>query len=74
ERQQSSIWSGEAEIIEAFYNFSAEMREIEKEIERRNYDPTLRNRCGPGVLPYELLAPTSQPGVTCRGIPNSVST
>ncbi|XP_047173767.1 linoleate 13S-lipoxygenase 3-1, chloroplastic-like [Vigna umbellata] len=74
ERQQSSIWSGEAEIIEAFYNFSAEMREIEKEIERRNCDPTLRNRCGPGVLPYELLAPTSQPGVTCRGIPNSVST
>ncbi|TKY61137.1 Linoleate 13S-lipoxygenase 3-1 [Spatholobus suberectus] len=74
ERQQSSIWSGDAEIIEAFYRFSAEIRRIEKEIERRNCDPTLRNRCGAGVLPYELLAPTSQPGVTCRGIPNSVST
>jgi len=74
ERQQSSIWSGEAEMIEAFYSFSAEMKGIEKEIERRNCDPTLRNRCGPGVLPYELLAPTSPPGVTCRGIPNSVST
>lgn len=74
ERNQSSIWSGDAEIIDAFYRFSAEMRRIEKEIQRRNLDPTLRNRCGAGVLPYELLAPTSQPGVTCRGIPNSVST
>jgi len=74
ERHQSSIWSGDAEMIEAFYRFSGEMRGIEKEIERRNSDPTLGNRCGPGVLPYELLAPTSPPGVTCRGIPNSVST
>ncbi|KAK7285681.1 hypothetical protein RJT34_20459 [Clitoria ternatea] len=71
---QGSHWSGEAEIIEAFRRFSGEIRGIEKEIERRNSDPTLRNRCGAGVLPYELLAPTSQPGVTCRGIPNSVST
>ncbi|XP_027353121.1 linoleate 13S-lipoxygenase 3-1, chloroplastic-like [Abrus precatorius] len=74
ERQQASIWSGDAEIIEAFYRFSAEIRGIEKEIEIRNCDPTLRNRCGAGVLPYELLAPTSPPGVTCRGVPNSVST
>ncbi|KAL1313404.1 hypothetical protein HN51_039960 [Arachis hypogaea] len=74
ERQQPSIWSGDAEIVEAFYAFSAEIRDIEKEIDRRNCDPTLRNRCGAGVLPYELLAPTSQPGVTCRGVPNSVST
>ncbi|XP_061352781.1 linoleate 13S-lipoxygenase 3-1, chloroplastic-like [Gastrolobium bilobum] len=74
ERQHPSIWSGDAEIIEAFYRFSAEIRRIEKEIERRNSDTALRNRCGAGVLPYELLAPTSQPGVTCRGVPNSVST
>ncbi|MED6204734.1 hypothetical protein PIB30_011707 [Stylosanthes scabra] len=74
ERQQPSIWSGDAEIVEAFYAFSGEMRRIEKEIERRNSDPALRNRYGAGVLPYELLAPTSQPGVTCRGVPNSVST
>ncbi|KAG5044556.1 hypothetical protein AAZX31_03G243000 [Glycine max] len=74
ERRHSSIWSGDAEIIQAFYSFSTEIRRIENEIEKRNRDPTLRNRCGAGVLPYELLAPTSQPGVTCRGIPNSVST
>ncbi|KAF8011508.1 hypothetical protein BT93_J1958 [Corymbia citriodora subsp. variegata] len=73
ERQQPSIWTGDAEIVEAFYEFSAEIRQIEKEIERRNNDPTLRNRCGAGVLPYELLAPSSEPGVTCRGVPNSIS-
>ncbi|KAF2300952.1 hypothetical protein GH714_018561 [Hevea brasiliensis] len=73
ERQQPSIWSGDAEIIESFYEFSAEMRRIEKEIDRRNIDPNFRNRCGAGVLPYELLAPSSSPGVTCRGVPNSVS-
>ncbi|KAF5727279.1 hypothetical protein HS088_TW22G00969 [Tripterygium wilfordii] len=73
ERQQPSIWSGDAEIIHAFYGFSAEIRQIEKQIEQRNNDPSLRNRCGAGVLPYELLAPSSEPGVTCRGVPNSVS-
>jgi lipoxygenase len=73
ERQQPSIWSGDAEIVEAFYSFSAEIGRIEKEIDRRNCDTKLRNRCGAGVLPYELLAPSSEPGVTCRGVPNSVS-
>ncbi|KAL9304273.1 hypothetical protein ACSQ67_021536 [Phaseolus vulgaris] len=74
DRQQPSIWSGDAEIIEAFYDFSAKIRQIEKVIDSRNLDKTLRNRCGAGVLPYELLAPSSESGVTCRGVPNSVST
>ena len=74
ERQQPSTWSGDAEMVEAFYGFSAEIGRIEKEIEKRNSDRTLKNRCGAGVLPYELLAPSSEPGVTCRGVPNSVST
>ncbi|KAL8458708.1 hypothetical protein ACS0TY_036276 [Phlomoides rotata] len=73
ERQHQSIWSGDAKVIESFYEFSAEIGRIEKDIEKRNTDPTLRNRCGAGVLPYELLAPSSEPGVTCRGVPNSVS-
>lgn len=73
ERNHPSTWSGDAEIIEASYEFSAEIRRIEKEIEKRNVDFSRRNRCGAGVLPYELLAPSSEPGVTCRGIPNSVS-
>ncbi|KAL5822354.1 hypothetical protein ACOSQ4_020254 [Xanthoceras sorbifolium] len=73
ERQQPWICSGDTEIIEAFFEFSSEIRRIEKEIENRNGDPNLKNRCGAGVLPYELLAPSSDPGVTCRGVPNSIS-
>ncbi|CAE5963891.1 unnamed protein product [Arabidopsis arenosa] len=73
ERQLPSIWTGDAEIVDAFYGFSAEIGRIEKEIEKRNHDPSRRNRCGAGVLPYELMAPSSEPGVTCRGVPNSVS-
>ena len=73
ERQQPSVWTSDTEIINAFYEFSAELRRIDKEIDRKNIDTSLRNRCGAGVLPYELLAPSSGPGVTCRGIPNSVS-
>ncbi|KAK1436906.1 hypothetical protein QVD17_02690 [Tagetes erecta] len=73
ERQQGDTWTGDAEMREAFYMFSSEIQRIEVEIERRNRDTRLKNRCGAGVLPYELLAPSSHHGVTCRGVPNSVS-
>ncbi|KAH9602547.1 hypothetical protein KSS87_020897 [Heliosperma pusillum] len=73
ERTQPSTWTGDAVIVEKFFEFSAEIRRIEKEIDRRNCDPSLRNRCGAGIIPYELMAPSSQPGVTCRGVPNSIT-
>ncbi|XP_028763271.1 linoleate 13S-lipoxygenase 3-1, chloroplastic [Neltuma alba] len=73
ERRPESCWTGDSEMIRAFHGFSEKIREIEKEIERRNSDSNLKNRCGAGVLPYELLAPSSDSGITCRGIPNSVS-
>ncbi|KAG0447540.1 hypothetical protein HPP92_028283 [Vanilla planifolia] len=66
-------WAAEAELIEGYGEFAAEIARIEEEIERRNSDPLRRNRCGAGVLPYELLTPSSPPGVTCRGVPNSIS-
>lgn len=66
-------WPGEPKIIEVFYKFSMTMKKIENEINRRNIDPRLRNRCGAGVPPYELLVPTSEPGVTGRGVPNSIT-
>ncbi|TYI09670.1 hypothetical protein ES332_A09G089500v1 [Gossypium tomentosum] len=68
-----STFQRDPEIVEAFYKFSMEMKKIGKEIEKRNGDPNLRNRCGAGISPYELLLPSSGPGVTCRGVPNSVS-
>ncbi|KAL2933123.1 Linoleate 13S-lipoxygenase 3-1 chloroplastic [Bienertia sinuspersici] len=73
ERSQPSTWTGDPEIVERFFEFSSEMRRIEKEIDQRNSDPNLRNRCGAGVIPYELMAPSSKPGVTCRGVPNSIT-
>ncbi|PRQ28946.1 putative linoleate 13S-lipoxygenase [Rosa chinensis] len=73
DRKDLSTWSADPVIIEAFYRFSMDMRRIEKEIERRNADSRLRNRCGPGIPPYELLMPSSEPGVTARGVPNSIS-
>ncbi|KAL9235499.1 hypothetical protein vseg_010252 [Gypsophila vaccaria] len=73
ERPLPSTWTDDPKIIEKFFVFSAEMRKIEEEIERRNNDPSLRNRCGAGVIPYELMAPSSEPGVTCRGVPNSIT-
>ncbi|XVE88048.1 hypothetical protein DITRI_Ditri19aG0037400 [Diplodiscus trichospermus] len=73
DRKDLSTWAGDPEIIEAFYRFSMEMRRIEKEIQKRNADPKLRNRFGAGISPYELLLPSSGPGVTCRGVPNSAS-
>ncbi|KAI4299383.1 hypothetical protein L6164_032850 [Bauhinia variegata] len=68
-----SSWLGNNEIIVAFYQFSMEIKSIEKEIERRNADPELRNRCGAGVSPYEQLIPSSGPGTTGRGIPKSIT-
>ncbi|KAE8724243.1 Lipoxygenase 4 [Hibiscus syriacus] len=73
DRKDLSAWKGNPEITEAFYKFSMEMRAIEKEIEQRNSDPKLRNRCGAGVSPYQLLVPSSEPGVSGRGVPNSIS-
>ncbi|XP_050286998.1 linoleate 13S-lipoxygenase 3-1, chloroplastic-like [Quercus robur] len=73
ERKDLSTWSGDGEILEAFYRFSMEMKRIEKEIEKRNVDPNLRNRHGAGTTAYELLIPSSRHGVTCRGVPNSIT-
>ncbi|GJY43981.1 linoleate 13S-lipoxygenase 3-1, chloroplastic-like protein [Tanacetum coccineum] len=73
ERQKRDMWFGDAEMVEAFYRFALEIQRIEKEIEKQNCDMSLKNRCGAGVSPYELLAPSSNLGATCRGVPNSVS-
>ncbi|TKV97883.1 hypothetical protein SEVIR_9G523500v4 [Setaria viridis] len=66
-------WTGDAAAVAAHAMFAADVRRAEETIERRNADQGRKNRCGAGVLPYELLAPSSPPGVTCRGVPNSIS-
>ncbi|CAN1295256.1 Lipoxygenase 6, chloroplastic [Linum perenne] len=68
-------WVGEedGEVKRLFERFSERVVEIEEVIHGRNKDVKLKNRSGAGVPPYELLVPSSGPGVTGRGIPNSIS-
>uniref|UniRef100_A0A0D9VDA6 Lipoxygenase n=1 Tax=Leersia perrieri TaxID=77586 RepID=A0A0D9VDA6_9ORYZ len=66
-------WMAEPMVKAAFEKFAGRMKEIEGVVDERNNDPELRNRCGAGIVPYELLKPFSSPGVTGRGIPNSIS-
>lgn len=73
ERREGVPWTAEEEVLEGYEEFAAEMERIEEEIGRRNGDSEKRHRCGAGVLGYELLVPSSGPGVTARGVPNSIS-
>lgn len=66
-------WINDHEILELFNRLSSRLEEIEKIINRKNKDSHLKNRSGAGIPPYELLLPSSGPGVTGRGIPNSIS-
>lgn len=61
------------EVLKLFESFSSRLHETEKIINKRNKDARLKNRSGAGIPPYELLLPSSGPGVTGRGIPNSIS-
>ena len=65
--------SSDHQVQIMFGKFSSKLEEVEKTINARNKDIRLRNRTGAGIPPYELLLPLSGPGVTGRGIPNSVS-
>jgi len=66
-------WAKDPVINAAFERFNGRMREVEGIIDDRNVNPRLMNRCGAGIVPYELLKPFSEPGVTGKGVPNSIS-
>ena len=66
-------WGEEPDIKEAFERFSARLKELEVIIDARNADNSLKNRGGAGVVPYELLKPFSEAGVTGKGVPYSIS-
>ncbi|KAI3822896.1 hypothetical protein L1987_10497 [Smallanthus sonchifolius] len=68
-----AAWEAEPAIKAAFDEFRGRLNELEAIIDSRNTDPNLRNRCGAGVVPYQLLKPYSENGVTGRGVPNSIS-
>jgi len=66
-------WSNDDKVLKAFDKFSKRTQEIEQLIHERNSNPKLKNRVGPVQLPYELLLPTSTPGLTGKGVPYSIS-
>ena len=66
-------WAEDPAIKSAFEVFAGKLKELEGIVDARNNDKKLRNRTGAGVVPYELLKPYSEPGVTAKGVPNSIS-
>lgn len=71
--QRRPRWTNDEEALDAFRKFTSKMMDAEKEIDERNLNPRNKNRNGAGIPPYELLFPRSGPGITGRGVPNSVS-
>ncbi|XP_024959157.1 probable linoleate 9S-lipoxygenase 5 [Cynara cardunculus var. scolymus] len=72
-QRESSEWTMDSEPLKAFEKFGKKIRDIEGRIVQRNGDHNLKNRMGPVKVPYTLLYPTSEKGLTGKGIPNSVS-
>ncbi|KAK6925691.1 Lipoxygenase, C-terminal [Dillenia turbinata] len=60
-------WASDSIIAAAYERFTGRLKELERIIDDRNANPELRNRNGAGVVPYELLKPLSEPGVTGKG-------
>ncbi|CAN6299639.1 unnamed protein product [Urochloa humidicola] len=73
QRPDSELWTSERRAAEALARFQARLEVVADRIERRNADPTLKNRAGPVEVPYTLLMPTMKPGPVVRGIPNSIT-
>ncbi|XP_050274138.1 probable linoleate 9S-lipoxygenase 5 [Quercus robur] len=72
-QRDSLDWTSDTEPMEAFKRFGKNLKEVEDRITKRNKDEKLKNRVGPVKMPYTLLCPTSEEGLTFKGIPNSVS-
>ncbi|KAF7849070.1 hypothetical protein BT93_L1273 [Corymbia citriodora subsp. variegata] len=66
-------WKEDPAIKAAFERFSGRLKELEGIIDARNTDQRFKNRSGAGIVPYELLKPFSEPGVTGKGVPYSIS-
>ncbi|PHT98420.1 putative linoleate 9S-lipoxygenase 5 [Capsicum chinense] len=67
-------WTKDHDVLAAFERFGKKLIEIENQIMQMNGDhEKWKNRSGPVEFPYTLLFPTSEEGLTGKGIPNSVS-
>ncbi|XP_060219159.1 probable linoleate 9S-lipoxygenase 5 [Lycium barbarum] len=66
-------WTTDQEPLQAFERFGKRLREIEEKITQMNCNESWKNRSGPVKIPYISLYPSSEMGLTGKGIPNSVS-
>ncbi|WMV11972.1 hypothetical protein MTR67_005357 [Solanum verrucosum] len=66
-------WTNDKESLQALERFGKKLTEIEEKIIKMNNDKKWKNRMGPIKMPYTLLYPLSDTGLTGKGIPNSVS-
>ncbi|KAL7205271.1 hypothetical protein ACSBR2_018247 [Camellia fascicularis] len=68
-------WTIDTKPLEAFKKFGEKLEKIEENIIDTNNggEEKWRNRVGPAKVSYTLLLPTSETGLTSRGIPNNVS-
>ncbi|XP_027343811.1 seed linoleate 9S-lipoxygenase-2-like [Abrus precatorius] len=73
QRDGGDNWTFDAGPLEAFKKFGKNLADIEQKLQQKNNDASLRNRYGPAKMPYTLLYPSSEEGLTFRGIPNSIS-
>ncbi|XP_045790613.1 linoleate 9S-lipoxygenase-like [Trifolium pratense] len=73
QRIEGGLWTTDSVPIEAYNKFGRKLAEIEQNLIEKNNDKSLRNRYGPVNMPYTLLYPSSEEGLTFRGIPNSIS-
>lgn len=72
-QDMEAAWGEDPVIKGAFERFSGKLKELEGTIDQRNADEKLKNRNGAGIVPYELLKPFSDAGVTGKGVPYSIS-
>ncbi|CAL0326085.1 unnamed protein product [Lupinus luteus] len=72
-QRDSEYWTSDTKALEAIKKFVTTLAEIEAQLVQRNNNEALRNRVGPVTMPYTLLYPSSEEGLTFRGIPNSIS-
>ncbi|PRQ35260.1 putative linoleate 13S-lipoxygenase [Rosa chinensis] len=71
--KMEDAWAEDDVIRAAFERFKGRLIMLEQTIDERNANFELKNRNGAGVVPYELLKPFSEPGVTAKGVPYSIS-
>ncbi|BFI36755.1 hypothetical protein MARPO_0106s0031 [Marchantia polymorpha] len=72
-KRLNESWTSDPVIKKAYEEFSGRLQTLKQRITERNNDPKLPNRRGPANVPYTLLYPESESGVTGQGVPYSIS-